>query len=84
MMSRTRGASRGSCSVAGHERGGVARVWSEYRCDGVPTRHEWSVPTVQEPTGLGYDSAITVTNESGTALAEYEQFFACYTSAPST
>ena len=61
-------------ACGGEELGGVARVWSEYRCDGVRTRHEWTVPTVQEPPRLGYDCAITVTNETGTELAEYGQF----------
>ena len=67
-------------ACGGDEVDGMARVWSEYRCDGVRTRHEWAVPTVQEPPRLGYDCTITVTNETGEELAEYGQFFACYTS----
>ena len=67
-------------ACGGEELGGVARVWSEYRCDGVRTRHEWTVPAVQEPPRLGYDCTMTVTNETGSELAEYGQFFACYTS----
>lgn len=67
-------------TCGGSERDGVAHVWSEYLCDGVRTRHEWTVPTIQEPPRLGYDCAITVTNETGTELGEYGQFFACYTS----
>ena len=67
-------------ACGGEERDGVAQVWSEYLCDGVRTRHEWTVPTVQEPPRLGYDCAITVSNETGQELREYGQFFACYTS----
>ena len=67
-------------ACGGDEVDGMARVWSEYRCDGVRTRHEWAVPTVQNPPRLSYDCTITVTNETGAELAEYGQFFACYTS----
>ena len=52
-------------ACGGEELGGVARVWSEYRCDGVRTRHEWTVLAVQEPPRLGYDCTMTVTNETG-------------------
>lgn len=69
-----------SAVCGGSERDDVAEVWSEYLCDGVRTRHVWTVPTVQEPPSLGYDCFITVTNETGTDLREYGQFFACYTS----
>jgi len=55
-------------------------VMSQYLCDGIKTKLEWTFPVVQESEEiLTYDCKITIANHTENHLIEYAQFFANYT-----
>lgn len=55
------------------------RVWTRFVCDEVETTQVWLFADLERPDACRYDCLITVRNTGKQTLAEYGQFFACYT-----